>query len=110
MNDTEEMASLKLSFEFDEQPEKVWRAISIDDYRKQWLPDQQVLEVLHEAPVEELELLVEETASPHERSIVTFSIRDNGNGGTVFGIVHRRHVVIPEVANSPGRMTMMLAA
>ena len=110
MNDSEDMASLSLKFEFEEQPEKVWRAISIADYRKQWLPDQQVLEVLRVSPVQELELLVEETMPPYERSIVTFSIRSNGNGGTAFGIVHRRQIVIPEAANSRGRMTMMLAA
>jgi hypothetical protein len=99
---------LEFTFEFDEHPEKVWKAISVEAFRQQWLPDQNVLEVLHEAHLEQLELLIEEAEPPHERGVVTFSVRANCRGGTIFGVVHRRTMV--RAAANDAAPTMLLAA
>lgn len=98
---------LVLDFEYQERPEKVWRAVSEESLRRRWLPDQNVLEILHEQIMERLDLLLEEVDPPFQRSIVTFILRDNGRGGTVLGIVHRISVT-PPAANS--NVMMMLAA
>lgn len=99
---------LEFSFEFEADPDKVWKAISVEAFRKRWLPDQNVLEVLHERQREQLELLIEETEPPHHQGIVTFSIHANGRGGTIFGIVHRR--TIARAAANDAVPRMLLAA
>ena len=50
-----------------------------------------------------------EAAPPHEESVVTFTVADNGSGGTRLEIVQRLIVETPVPANSNGEPVMMAA-
>ena len=102
---------LALTFEFDAPPEKVWRAVSISDYRERWLPEQDLAQA---DPVEiedgsAVSYRMREIAPPHEESVVTFTVADNGSGGTRLEIVQRLIVETPVPANSNGEPVMMAA-
>ena len=89
MSDETKPDDLEFSFDYAEPREKLWRAISNEAVRERWLPDQNVLEVLEEQPLEQLSLLMEEAAPPHLRSVVSFTLTDTTTGGTVLTINHR---------------------
>ncbi|PSH70174.1 hypothetical protein CU102_03525 [Phyllobacterium brassicacearum] len=93
-------ASIKLTYELDAAPSKVWRALTLPEYVSRWLkrptgksgvPEENTPE-----PSIEIHLI---SADPHTRvrysmkdndavSYVTFQIGANGRGGTTFSIVH----------------------
>ncbi len=102
---------LQFEVELTARPETVWRALLKEEYRRAWLPDQTVLEVLREERPERLSLLVQETAPPYARGIVTFDLEPGRQGGTRLRLVHLHHpAALPAPANDSGGVVMRLAA
>ena len=85
----ETAAVIAFECDLDEPPEKVWRAISIPEFRKNWLPD----EVLADPqPVsvcsDEIRYRMRDEISPFVASVVALRVLPNGNGGTTLRIIH----------------------
>ena len=81
--------TIEQTFEFDAPPEKVWRAVSMPEYRERWLPEADLAEA-EPVAVEEgsaVSYRMRDAAPPHEESVVTFSVAANGQGGTRLEIV-----------------------
>ncbi|MBB2969996.1 hypothetical protein [Mesorhizobium sp. RMAD-H1] len=82
--------TIEMEFEIDEPPQKVWRAISIAEFRQNWLPGD-VLADTEAASVtqgEEVSYRMRETEAPFAESLVTFRIAPNANGGTCLRVIH----------------------
>lgn len=97
---------IDMEFVFDAPPEKVWRAVSIAQYRERWLPGADLAET-EPVAVEEgsaVSYRMRDSLPPHEESVVTFSVAADGRGGTRLGVVQR---MMPANANGE---TVMLAA
>ncbi|KRB55310.1 hypothetical protein ASE04_06300 [Rhizobium sp. Root708] len=77
-------------YELDAPPERVWRAISIAEFRERWLPGKALVDPqsLSETPGKEIRYKLRDDTPPHLESIVTFTIAPNGLGGTSLRIVH----------------------
>ena len=89
--ETEEPAEdLVLEYELDAPPEKVWRAISSEELREQWLPEGDLAEAepVSSTPGEEVRYRMRENAPPFLESIVTFQIAPAAGGGTRLRIIH----------------------
>lgn len=104
------------TYELDAPPEKVWRAISIAEFREKWLPKEALADPqsLTETPGKEIRYRLRDDAPPYLESTVTFTIAANASGGTSLRIVHELTGATFErlaktVANSNSQ-TMMLAA
>jgi uncharacterized protein YndB with AHSA1/START domain len=79
-----------LKFDIDEPPQKVWRALSVPEFRDRWLP-QEVLastEALTVTPGEEVRYRMRDTEPPFLESTVTFRIASNATGGTLLTVIH----------------------
>lgn len=103
-------------YELDAPPEKVWRAISIAEFRERWLPKEALADPqsLSETPGKEIRYRLRDDSPPFLESIVTFAIAPNTSGGTSLRIIHELTGATSErltrsVANSNGP-TLMLAA
>jgi len=103
-------------YELDAPPEKVWRAISIAEFREKWLPKEALADPqsLSETPGKEIRYKLRDDAPPYLESTVTFTIAANASGGTSLRIVHELTGAAFErlaktVANS-NSPTLMLAA
>ncbi len=103
-------------YELDAPPEKVWRAISIAEFRERWLPKEALADPqsLSETPGKEVRYRLRDDSPPFLESIVTFAITPNASGGTSLRIIHELTGATSErltrsVANSNGP-TLMLAA
>lgn len=103
-------------YELDAPPEKVWRAISIAEFRERWLPREALADPqsLTEKPGKEIRYRLRDDSPPHLESTVTFAIAPNESGGTSLRIVHEltgatfdRLAKTVANGNSP---TLMLAA
>jgi uncharacterized protein YndB with AHSA1/START domain len=107
---SEEQKGIELEFELDEPPQKVWRAISIPEFRENWLPGDALAdpEATSVTPGEEVRYRLRDSAPPFLESTVTFKIAANDAGGTLLRVIHRLDEVMP-VANS-NRPPLMLAA
>jgi len=119
MNDIEadeETKDVMLEFELDAPPEKVWRAISIAEFREKWLPKGDLTddEPVFIAPGEEIRYRMRDNEPPYLESVVAFQIVPNANGGTVLKIIHgltdARLAGQPPVAANSNRPVMMRAA
>jgi len=77
-------------YELDASPERVWRAISIAEFREKWLPSEALADPqsLSETPGKEVRYKLRDDTPPHLESTVTFTISPNGSGGTSLRIVH----------------------
>ncbi len=94
MTDTEAKQpadDLIMEYEIDAPPEKVWRAISIPEFREKWLPEKDLADAdpISTEPGEEVRYRMREEVSPFLESIVTFQIGPNVLGGTRLRIIHR---------------------
>jgi uncharacterized protein YndB with AHSA1/START domain len=104
---------LVLEYELDAPPEKVWRAISIPEFRDQWLPKEALVsaEPVSSAPGEEIRYGLREEGPPFLESVVTFQVRPNADGGTrlriIHGLVSAR--LAPRAANDNGLCLMRAA-
>ncbi len=93
MNEPEaesQAADLVFEYELDAPPEKVWRAISIPEFRETWLPNGDLAEAepISSAPGEEVRYRMRDDEPPFLESTVTFQVRPNVDGGTILRIVH----------------------
>ncbi|ALN71709.1 SRPBCC domain-containing protein [Aureimonas sp. AU20] len=82
---------LDLAYEFDEPPEKLWRALSIPAFRDAWLPDAALAEPepVSAVPGREISYRLREDTPPFLESSVTFRICETPSGGTRLRILHR---------------------
>ena len=109
-------ANLVLDYELDAPPEKVWRAISIPEFREHWLPEKHLADAapISAEPGEEIRYRMREKEPPFLESIVTFQLAPNLRGGTRLRIVHylsdaRSARRTPQAANTNRRMLMRAA-
>lgn len=102
---------IELEYDLDAEPQKVWRAISIPEFRENWLPADALAEpdAASQKPGEEISYRMRESEPPFLESIVTFRIRPNANGGTSLRIIHELKRATATAANS-NRMPVMRAA
>jgi uncharacterized protein YndB with AHSA1/START domain len=104
-----------LEVDLDAPPEKVWRAISIPDYRERWLPETGLADVepLSSSPGETITYRVRDEEPPHLESLVTFELSPGADGGSRLRIVHRladaRLMPSPPAAND-NEAALMCAA
>ncbi len=112
-------ADTDLVFEtiLDAPPEKIWRALTIPEFRDRWLQPPRNVEV-HVVTVNDSSLLtyswLEQRSgdkSDKEESLVTIELMPNDDGTTLFRLTHAP-LVIPAAANSnePLTTTLMRAA
>lgn len=90
INAKERADDLVLEYELDAPPEKVWRAISIPEFREKWLPNGNLADVepVSSTPGEEIRYGMREAEPPFLDSVVTFQLSPNETGGTRLRIVH----------------------
>lgn len=107
---------IELEYELDAAPQKVWRAISIAEFRENWLPSGTLAdpEPASCKPGEEISYRMRESEPPFLESKVTFRILPGIAGGTSLRIIHelndaRLKCAAPIAANS-NRMQVMRAA
>jgi uncharacterized protein YndB with AHSA1/START domain len=84
-------SDLDLAYEFDEPPEKLWRALSIPAFRDAWLPEAALAEAepLSAVPGREIRYRLREDTPPFLESSVTFRICETPSGGTRLRILHQ---------------------
>ena len=93
MNETESKertTNLVLEYEIDAPPEKVWKAISVQEIREQWLPENALAdaEPVSCEPGAEVRYRMKENEPPFLESLVTFQITPNAGGSTTLRIIH----------------------
>jgi uncharacterized protein YndB with AHSA1/START domain len=96
-------AQIELEFDLDAPPEKVWRALSLAEFRERWLPAAALAEeeAAWMSPGEALRFRMREDGLAE--STVTFRIRPNEAGGTRLTILHQRRDAEPRrTANDNG--------
>lgn len=108
MNDGEtrtQERGIELTYELDAPPHKVWRAISIPEFRETWLPKEALAdpEATSLLPGQEICYRMRENVPPFLESVVTFKIAPNEAGGTSLRIIH-------EPANAKFEPTTVTAA
>ena len=110
-----ETEKLVLEYDLDAEPEKVWRAISLKDYRERWLPKDDLVaaEAVSVKPGQEVRYRMRDQEPPFVESVVTFQIAPNHAGGTSLRIIHevadRRFGRTVQAANSNGPVLMRAA-
>jgi uncharacterized protein YndB with AHSA1/START domain len=107
---------LEFEYELDAPPEKVWRALSIAEFRDKWLPKAALAdaEPVGSAPGEEIRYRMRDDEPPFLESVVTFQLRPNADGGTCLRIIHRladarAQRLLRRAANSNARCLMRAA-
>ena len=107
--------TLVLDYDLEAEPEKVWRAISLEEYRDKWLPKKALAssEIVSSKPGREVSYRMRDDEPPFLESVVTFRISPNLAGGTNLRIIHEiadsRFDWMLKAANGNGP-PMMLAA
>jgi uncharacterized protein YndB with AHSA1/START domain len=81
---------IELEYDLDESPQKVWRAISIPEFRENWLPKEALTdpEAVSVTPGQEVRYKMRDNTPPFLESTVTFRIAPNATGGTSLWIIH----------------------
>jgi uncharacterized protein YndB with AHSA1/START domain len=106
---------LVFDYELDAPPEKVWRALSIAEFREKWLPKAALADAgpVRSVPGEEIGYRMRDDEPPFLHSIVTFQLRPSADGGTRLKIIHRldrsAQLELPRAANNNGRCLMRAA-
>lgn len=106
---------LVFEYELDADPEKVWRAIRIEEYREKWLPADALTieEVVSAVPGQEVRYRLRDDTPPFLESVVTFRIFPNPAGGTTLRILHElpdRSTGSKMIAANSNTPLLMLAA
>ncbi len=108
--------AIELEYELDAAPQKVWRAISIAEFRENWLPSGALAdpEPASCKPGVEISYRMRESQPPFLESMVTFRIAPGIAGGTCLRVIHelndtRTKRTAPAAANS-NRVPLMHAA
>lgn len=110
-----ETEKLVQEYDLDAEPEKVWRAISLDEYRTQWFADAgpDSSQIVSAKPGEEVSYRMRDDEPPFLESVVTFQIAPNQSGGTALRIIHeiadRQPARRPQAANGNGQPLMLAA-
>ncbi|WP_282608055.1 SRPBCC domain-containing protein [Pelagibius sp. Alg239-R121] len=86
----EQTKDLVFEFELDAPPKKVWRAISLPEFRDIWLPKGDLADAapISSAPDEEVSYRMKDNEPPFLESEVTFQVRPDGDGGTILRVIH----------------------
>jgi uncharacterized protein YndB with AHSA1/START domain len=81
---------IELEYELNEPPQKVWRAISIPEFRDSWLPKEALADpdATSITPGREVRYKLRDNTPPFLESTVTFRIAPNPTGGTSLRIIH----------------------
>lgn len=107
---------LIFEFQFDDSPEKLWRALSTPGLREHWLPDAELAdpEPSVVTPGEALSYRMRDSEPPFLESVVTFRIGTRESGGSHLHVIHelsdRRVEQRLTPANSNGPPMMYAAA
>ena len=83
-------AEIEFEVQLDEPPQKVWRAISLPEFRESWLPKEALAEPepTSVTPGKEVRYRMRDPEPPFLESAVTFQIAPNESGGTRLRILH----------------------
>lgn len=86
----EQDGGVELEFDLGDPPQKVWRAISIPEFRERWLPREALADpdAITVTPGQEVRYRLRDHSPPFLESTVTFTITPNATGGTCLRIVH----------------------
>ncbi|NIG21522.1 SRPBCC domain-containing protein [Pantoea sp. Al-1710] len=111
MSEAEKSNELVQEYQLDAPPEKVWRAISITEYREAWLPNAVLAEAEPVAcePGKSIHYRLRDDAPPYLKSDVTFLIAPDDVGGTRLTIVHRIDELNLQAANDENGPLMLAA-
>jgi uncharacterized protein YndB with AHSA1/START domain len=107
---------IELEYQLDEPPHKVWRALSIPEFRDNWLPKDALAdpEATSVTPGREVQYRMRDDAPPFLESTVTFRIAPSQNGGTSLRIIHEltdaRLTRMTRAAANSNAPPLMLAA
>ena len=103
-----EEAELVFETVLDAPPEKIWRALTIPEYRDRWLqpPDDVSLDLVM---VNANSLLTYSWKERNQESLVTIELTPNEDGTTGFRLTHAP-VSIPAAANSNDVAQIMMRA
>jgi uncharacterized protein YndB with AHSA1/START domain len=98
----------------DEAPEKVWRALSIAEFRERWLTpkangERFVAEVIEAEPPRRLTLSWRDGADD-AAEVLTFTLSPTASGGTWLRLVHDRVAPMPLPVPANTNTMMLLAA
>ncbi|MEP3244415.1 MAG: polyketide cyclase [Sneathiella sp.] len=111
-----EKTGLVFECELEAQPEKVWRAISIAEFRDRWLPSKEMvaLEVVSAIPGRKISYRMKEIDPPFLESVVTFQVTPGAEETCILRIVHelsddRELAQSFEAANNNGQILMCAA-
>lgn len=107
---------VELEFDLGDPPQKVWRAISIPEFRERWLPREALAssEAITVIPGQEVRYRLRDDIPPFLESTVTFTIAPNATGGTCLRIVHeltdaRLNRMVMSAANNNSSLLMLAA-
>ncbi|ORM62782.1 polyketide cyclase [Pantoea rodasii] len=91
MSGVDKSNQLVQEYRLDAPLEKVWRAISIAEYREVWLPNAALADGQPVAcePGKSIRYRLRDDAPPYLESDVTFLVKPDEVGGTLLTIVHR---------------------
>jgi uncharacterized protein YndB with AHSA1/START domain len=112
----EQKSGIELEYDLDEPPEKVWRAISIPEFRAHWLPNEALAdpEAASVTAGQEVRYRLRDDSPPFLESTVTFTVAPNETGGTCLRIVHEltdaRFERMTRTAANGNGPSLMLAA
>lgn len=91
MSDRDEV-ELVLEFEIEAPPAKIWRAVTIPEYRNRWLPGKTLVdgEPLDVKIGRSVRYQLHDDKPPFGQSEVTFEVEPGTNGHSIFRITHTR--------------------
>ena len=94
-------AEAEIVFEtvLDAPPEKIWRALTIPEYRDRWLDKPDDVQIERIGPDADNLVKYRWTEGGLEESLVTIELTPNGDGTTGFRLTHVP-VLVPVAANS----------
>lgn len=86
----EQDSGVGLEFDLGDPPQKVWRAISIPEFRERWLPKEALADpdAVTVTPGQEVRYKLRDNSPPFLESTVTFTIIPTATGGTRLRITH----------------------
>ena len=109
-------SGIELEFDLGDPPQKVWRAISIPEFRERWLPKEALAlpDAITSIPGQEVRYRLRADSPPFLESTVTFTIAPNATGGTCLRIVHeltdaRFDSMVGAAANNNSPLLMLAA-
>jgi uncharacterized protein YndB with AHSA1/START domain len=106
---------IELQYEIAEPMQKVWRAITMPEFRQVWLPDAALVdeEATALTPGQALSYKMRDNDPPFLESTVTFHMTPNATGGTslrIIQVLDDARVTQPKKAAANTNMCLMRAA